>query len=161
MLRVARALGNSGEGGRHCCPGAIPTTKRTFTRCCRPTILAPHSIFGDRALMNATFCPQPCRNCPLGARGARHRLKQLKVLLSLAIRRGPAGSDARIQKAGTKPALPHFSPSGLVPRFKDAALDVSARVLNMLLRTALCSHPAVARRGGWRSGLTCLLCCGS
>lgn len=58
VLCLARALGNSRESSRHCCPRAIPPTKGTFSRCCRATIFAPRSIFRERDLVDTSFCLQ-------------------------------------------------------------------------------------------------------
>lgn len=100
MLRVARALRSSREGSKHCLSRAIPPTKGTFPRYCRVTIFTPRHVFRERSLADPSFSPkhlQHCWNCSLGGGRVRHRLKQLNVLLSLAIRRGRATGWLRLK----------------------------------------------------------------
>ena len=168
MLCVARALGNSRESSRRCCPGAIPPTKGTFTRCCRATIFTPRSVFRERALVDIPFCPQHlqrCQNCPLGAGRARHRLKQLNMLLSLAIRRGLATGWLRRKDTEswhqTLPAsLPTFWSYVKRSTFKPAHLSQgikrAAENCPFFLRSAHSCSCKTRRLGKWHNLFTLL-----
>lgn len=166
-MELCEGSGKQWESSRVAAPGH-PSAMGTFTHAVEPPA-PPLAAFSGQGL--SWMCLSvPSISSAAGIAPWEHespsQVKQLKVLLSLAISWGLESGWIRYKDREIRHQTlpPHFPPSsGLMSSVACLKRSISARVLNAPLRTAPSHCPAlsavVASGRSWGSDRTCFLWC--